>query len=108
LTIDKANDILDWFFRHQEGDSAHIQLYGGEPLLNWPVLQHVVGRMEVWAEENEKDLTKYLITNGTLLDPARIEYLKSHGIEVQVSADGDAETHDRLRVFKSGKPTMER
>jgi uncharacterized protein len=108
LSHDKADEILDWFFAHQEGDNAHIQLYGGEPLLNWPVLKHVVERMESWAVLNDKELSKYLITNGTLLDPERIAYLKSHGITIQVSADGDAETHNRLRVFKSGKPTMER
>lgn len=108
LSKEKADEILDWFFRHQEGDDAHVQLYGGEPLLNWTVLVHVVERMESWAAANGKHLTKYLITNGTLLDAGRIAYLKLHEIATQVSVDGDAETHDRLRVFKSGKPTMER
>lgn len=108
LTRERADEIIAWFSKHQEGEWAHVQLYGGEPLLNWPVLQHVVERLEGWATESGKSLTKYLITNGTLLNPQRIEYLKLHHVEVQVSVDGDAKTHDLFRIFKSGKPTMER
>jgi uncharacterized protein len=103
-----ADEILDWFFQHQEGNKAHVQLYGGEPLLNWPILEYVVQRLDSWAQEHQKDLSKYLITNGTLLDPDRIAFLKAHDVETQVSVDGDADTHNRFRVFKSGKPTVEK
>jgi uncharacterized protein len=107
MTRERADEVLDWFFRHQEGSSAHLQLYGGEPLLNWPVLQHVVDRAEAWAEENDKTLTKYLITNGTLLVRERIRWLRDHAVTIQVSVDGDAETHDAFRVFKNGKGTID-
>jgi uncharacterized protein len=106
LSVEQADETLEWFFRHQEGPAAHVQLYGGEPTLNWNVLQHVVARMEAWAAENGKELTKYMITNGTLLDPERIAWLKAHEVTVQVSVDGDEATHDRFRLFKSGKPTL--
>jgi uncharacterized protein len=108
MTRERADEVLAWFFRHHEGSRAHIQLYGGEPLLNWPVLVYVVEKVEAWAEQNRFELTKYLITNGTLLAADRIAFLKAHRVSVQVSVDGDAETHDRFRVLKSGKPTMER
>lgn len=107
LTREKADDILDWFFRHQEGQTAHLQLYGGEPLLNWSVLQHVISRAEPWARDKGIELTKYLITNGTLLNPERISWLKAHGVTIQVSVDGDPQTHNTFRVFKSGKPTLD-
>jgi len=67
-----------------------------------------VGRTETWSQENAIEITKYLITNGTLMNPERIAYLKSHNVSIQVSVDGDAEIHNRFRVFKSGEPTMER
>jgi uncharacterized protein len=106
LSRERANEILDWFFRHQEGPTAHVQLYGGEPLLNWPVLQYVVEHAEARAVEKKISLTKYLITNGTLLNAQRVAWLKDHDVTIQVSVDGDQSTHDRFRVFKSGKPTM--
>ncbi|MGY2702201.1 radical SAM protein [Nocardioides sp. HB32] len=107
MTRERADEVLDWFFRHQEGDSAHIQLYGGEPMLNWPILQHVVERAEAWATDNEKTLTKYLITNGTLLVRDRIRWLRDHAVTIQVSVDGDEGTHDVFRVFKNGKGTID-
>ena len=108
MTKARADEILDWFFKHQQGKTAHVQLYGGEALLNWTVLTYVVEKMESWAAANSIELTKYLITNGTLLDSERITFLKSHRVTIQVSVDGDEETHNRFRVFKSGKPTMAR
>ncbi len=106
MTQEVAEETLNWFIKHQEGKKAHIQLYGGEPLLNWPILKYVVKRMDFWAHENNIELTKYLITNGTLLNTKRIEFLKSHNVAIQVSVDGDADTHNRFRIFKSGKATM--
>lgn len=108
MTQEQADEILNWFFKHQEGKKAHVQLYGGEPLLNWSIIQHVVERMEDWARKNDIELTKYLITNGTLLSPDRIAFLKSHNVTIQVSVDGDTETHNRFRTFKSGEGTMDR
>jgi uncharacterized protein len=108
MTKKRADEILDWFFKHQEGKKAHVQLYGGEALLNWPVLKYVIEKMQSWASENDIEFTKYLITNGTLLNPERIAFLKAQGVTIQVSVDGDEETHNRFRVFKSGKPTMDR
>ena len=65
-------------------------------------------RLEAWAAGHGITLTKYLITNGTLLTEERIQYLKDHEVSIQLSVDGDAETHNRFRVLKSGAPTMDR
>ncbi|MCP4704299.1 MAG: 4Fe-4S cluster-binding domain-containing protein, partial [candidate division Zixibacteria bacterium] len=82
---DTARRTLEWFFRYHEGNKAHVQLYGGEPLLNWPVLKFVVKSAETWANTKNIQLTKYLITNGTLLNSERIKYLKEHSVTIQVS-----------------------
>jgi len=68
----------------------------------------VVKTAQERASARNAELTLYLITNGTLLNPERAAFLKANGVAVQVSADGDAETHNRFRVFKSGEPTMHR
>ncbi|MCP4611301.1 MAG: SPASM domain-containing protein, partial [Planctomycetes bacterium] len=67
----------------------------------------VVKSAETWANTKNIQLTKYLITNGTLLNSERIKYLKEHSVTIQVSADGDAKTHDQFRRFKSGEPSMD-
>ncbi len=107
MTRSVADQVIEWFSRHQKGPKAHVQLYGGEPLLNWPVLTHVVEQLEQWACLKQKDLSFYLITNGTLLDPKKIQYLKNHNVSIQVSVDGGQKIHDRFRVLKSGQPTFD-
>jgi uncharacterized protein len=106
LSRETADRVLNWFFACHAGPRAHLQLYGGEPLLNWPVLCYVIECMESWAQSKAIEFTKYLITNGTLLNPERIAYLKAHEVTIQVSADGSPETHDRFRVLKSGRGTV--
>ena len=106
MSKETADEMLHWYFRHHEGSKAHLQIYGGEPLLNWPVAVFLIEQMESWAAAKQILFTKYLITNGTLLTESQIDFFKDHHLSVQISADGDAKTHDRLRTFKSGQATM--
>jgi uncharacterized protein len=108
MTQERADEVVDWFIASHEGPKAHVQFYGGEPLLNFHILRHMLERLEGWAASAGIEFTKYLITNGTLLNPERAAYLKEHGVSIQVSVDGDRKTHNRLRVFKSGEPTLDR
>ncbi|MCL6620512.1 MAG: radical SAM protein [Syntrophobacterales bacterium] len=65
-----------------------VLLSGGEPLLypQWRDLNAALPEYEIRA---------VLLTNGTLLSPKRVRELRVQ--EVQVSLDGLAEGHDRLR-----------
>lgn len=88
-----------------------IQFYGGEPLLNFPVLRSSV----LYAEELIKqglfpsNTEIAMVTNGVLLDPHRnseraakmAEFFAKHEISVGISLDGPKEIHDTYRVNKS-------
>ena len=102
-----AEDVLNWFFTNQQGPKAYIQLYGGEPLLNWDVFMFVIERAEEIASAKKVNLIKYVITNGTFLDSDKISWLNKHDVKVQVSVDGDEETHNRFRVYKNGDPSFQ-
>jgi len=81
--------------------SVDVILHGGEPLLagaEW--LAGLVGmlRSRVPAQVNVA-----LQTNGTLLDRPMLTCLKSLGITVGVSLDGDAEATGRHRRYANGR-----
>ena len=81
--------------------SVEVILHGGEPLLagaEW--LADLVGslRASVPAQVNVA-----VQTNGTLLDRPMLTTLKSLGIEVGVSLDGDAEATGRHRRYANGR-----
>ncbi|AEF96095.1 radical SAM protein [Methanotorris igneus] len=76
-------------------DNIKIQFTGGEPLLNFKLIEKVVNYTE------DKGNFRYAIqTNGTLLSDY-IEEIKELNINVGVSIDG-LEVNDVLRPYKEG------
>jgi uncharacterized protein len=100
-----AKTTILWYFENLQSDKAHLQLYGGEPLLNWKILKFVVKCANFLAKKHGVELTTYLITNGTLLDNSKAKWLVDNFVSVQVSVDGDPKTHDRYRRLKDGSAT---
>jgi len=86
---------------------AHLTFFGGETLLNFPVLQDTVAYARRRAAEEGKRIEFSLTTNATLLRPEIIEWLAENQIGVTVSIDGPKEMQDRMRVFHSGRGSYE-
>ena len=101
---DTARTSVDYLFTESAGRRAiHVTFFGGETLMNFPLLERVV----VYAEEKARGEGRYidfsLTTNATLLTPRIIAFLSEHHIGVTVSIDGPKEMNDTLRVFANGR-----
>lgn len=82
---------------------AGIIFFGGEPLLNFKLLEYVVHFGREWTRLSGVPFNFGLATNGTLLNE-RIARLFAHeGFHVHVSLDGPQPLHDSFRPFASGK-----
>ncbi len=86
-------------------DSVEIILHGGEPLLAGPdwlaELIHAL-RSRVPAQVNVA-----MQTNGTLLDRPMLETLKTLGVRIGVSLDGDAEATGLHRRYADGRNSFD-
>jgi uncharacterized protein len=104
MDLETARTSVD-FLLAQSGDrpSVHITFFGGETLMNFPLLQGVVAYANQRAGEQGRHVDFSLTTNATLLTPAIVEYLSENRIGVTVSMDGPKEMHDHLRVFANGR-----
>ncbi len=93
------------FLLSESGDrrSIHITFFGGETLMNFPLLKEVVTYANEKAKEQGRNIDFSLTTNATLLTPTIIQFLSENHIGVTVSMDGPKEMHDQLRVFANGK-----
>ena len=93
------------FLLAQSGDrrTIHITFFGGETLMNYPLLKEVVTYANEKAKEQGRNIDFSLTTNATLLTPTIIQFLSENHIGVTVSMDGPKEMHDQLRVFANGK-----
>ena len=81
----------------------HLTFFGGETLMNFPVIRKVISYARERAQLAGKTIDFSLTTNGTLLRPDIIEYLAENEVGVTISLDGPREMNDALRVFKNGQ-----
>lgn len=106
MTLDTAIRAVDFILKSKDLESLGISFYGGEPLLNFPVIQ---GTIKYASEEARKiglpEVKYHLTTNGTLLTDEIIDFLKEYEINVMISIDGTAAIHDAVRVTPTGEGT---
>ncbi len=104
MSTEVAQASVDHLFASAQGRRAvHLTFFGGETLMNFPLLKWVVDYATAKAREHGQYLDFSLTTNGTLLTPEIIDFLVEHRIGVTVSMDGPKEQHDALRVYANGK-----
>lgn len=104
---DIARNALDDFLRHsREAEPTSVSFYGGEPLLNLPLMRQCVAyvRQETCTRPN---VGFCLTTNGSLLAGDAADFLASEKFAIVVSLDGPAHLHDRNRRLLDGSPTWE-
>ncbi len=92
MADDTARDGVEFLLKESGPlEVAHLTFFGGETLLNFPVLQDTVAYARRRAEEEGKRIEFSLTTNATLLRPDIIEWLADNEIGVTVSIDGPKE-----------------
>ena len=106
LSVETGIKAVD-FLIAASGQRHHLDIdfFGGEPLLNWPVVVQVAEYCEEAGKRTGKDIRITITTNAMLLDPQKTEYINSHMKNCVLSLDGRPETHDRMRPGIGGKPT---
>ncbi len=103
MDFETAKASVDFLFTQSSGRRAvHITFFGGETLMNFPLLKQVVTYANESAAKSGRRVDFSLTTNATLLTPQIIQFLSENRIGVTVSMDGPAEMHDQLRVFSNG------
>lgn len=90
------------FLLKESGRAAHLTFFGGETLLNFPVLKKTIAYGRERAAEVGKTIDFSLTTNATLLRPEIIEFLAENRVGVTISIDGPREMQDKFRVFHNG------
>jgi len=95
---------VDFIIEHS-GRRRHCELdfFGGEPLLNLPVVKHVTEYVHKREKETGKLFKLTLTTNGVLLNDEAIRYLNDNQISLVLSLDGRKEVHDRMRPNAGGR-----
>ena len=99
------DEIYDFIQRTTKKRPLHIAFYGGEPLLQYLLIQYAVAKgNELFGNEVAYSIT----TNATVLTSEKIDWLIEHNIEMVISLDGTRSFHDRHRIFANGNGSFDK
>ena len=86
-----------------------LSWFGGEPLLDIRTIEEFTSYANTVARENGIELIAHITTNGYSLSKEKIQRLIELKIfNYQITIDGIAETHNKLRPLKNGKQTFDK
>lgn len=100
-----AKESIDFLYMHSRDiDLVSIAFYGGEPLLNFPLIY----KATQYANKNfkSKKIVYRMTTNASLLSDRIIDFLVENSFLLSLSIDGPQKTQDIHRTFRQdGKGT---
>lgn len=117
MSISTADKAIEFFIRQiklsgldTNENKPVIIFYGGEPLVNYDVLEYVATRINELRKTEKciENAEMSVITNGLLLNKKRIQRLNELGVSIAISIDGFTEETNSMRVDVNGKPVFSR
>ena len=100
LSYEQIMAAFDWFFKVEREPETPLTVAfigGGEPLLSWHTISRCIEDMATRAAAQQVKLGYVVITNGSLITDAHIEFFKRYKVNVQVSFEVIPEIQDTQR-----------
>ena len=89
-----------------EAERLFVSYYGSEPLSNLKAIVSTATELKRFCGEKGIRFRFGMVTSGVLLTREVVETLRPLGfVQVQITVDGNQQTHDASRPFQSGKGT---
>ena len=112
MSLDTAERVAQWAESRLDElvpESFVLTFFGGEPLLNLPVVYYLAERMWEACQKRGTRMLINVITNGLLLTPEVVDRLNAFGLNgVKITLDGDRDTHNRMRPLRGGQGTFDK
>lgn len=104
LSFETGKLALDWLVAHS-GNRYYLEVdfFGGEPLLNFPVVRELVIYGRSLEEPFHKRFKFTTTTNAVALNDEMMDFFNKEMDNVVISIDGRPEVHDRMRPTPNGK-----
>ena len=104
LSAETGKKALDWLIsKSGNRKNLEVDFFGGEPLMNVPVIREVVDYGRGLEKKHGKVFKFTTTTNAVLLTDEVIDFLNREMENVVISLDGRPEVHDRMRPTINGK-----
>jgi His-Xaa-Ser system radical SAM maturase HxsB len=101
MTPETAERALDLVFR-SPAQVLKIEFQGGEPLLNFDLVKHIVESAERRNQHEQRDVQFVVATNLAVATSEMLDFFREHDVLVSTSIDGPAELHNANRPRPGG------
>ena len=101
MTWETAKKCVDIAFQTPR-NSFSIEFQGGEPLCNWDVLKKTVEYARKKEKETGKKLNLALVSNFSLMDEKKANFLIGNEVSICTSIDGPKSLHNKNRIGSGG------
>ena len=98
MPLEVGKKALDYLIANSGNRrNLEIDFFGGEPLMNWPVVKELVKYGREVEKPAGKNIRFTITTNGVLLDDEKIDFINEHMHNVVLSLDGRKDVNDSMR-----------
>jgi len=101
MSKETADEAIALTFK-SPSPSIKIEFQGGEPLLNFRLIQYIVEQAETTNRTETRDLQFVIATNLACVSDEILDYCKAHNILISTSLDGPEDLHNRNRPRPGG------
>lgn len=104
MSFETGKRALDFLIEHSgTRRNLEVDFFGGEPLMNFPVVKRLVEYGRSIEKEKNKHFKFTMTTNCVLMNDEIMDFLNKEMSNVVISIDGRREVHDRMRPTINGK-----
>lgn len=104
MSKEVAKAALDMLIAHSGNrHNLEVDLFGGEPLMNKPLLKWIVEYRDELEKKHNKLIRLTVTTNGILLDEETQDFINEHFFNCVLSIDGRREVNDHMRPCLNDK-----
>lgn len=104
MSVEVGCSAIDFLIANSGNrESLEIDFFGGEPLMNMPVVKAIVEYAENRAKLHNKEFSFTITTNGLMLTQENIDFINSKMNNVVISIDGRKEIHNTVRCTRNNK-----
>lgn len=96
MSFETADRALDAVFK-SPAKAIKLEMQGGEPLLNFPLICHIIENATERNRYENRDLRFVITTNLTFIDHNILEFCRTHRVHISTSLDGLESVHNKNR-----------
>ena len=99
MTIETAARVIEYMKEQAEDDSIEVVWFGGEPLVNYPIIDFITDGLR----EKGLEFQSFMYSNGFLFDSTMVEKAKRFWNlkRIQITLDGTRQVYRRVKAYET-------